>query len=94
MAAAERYEVLVVGSGEAGKYLAWTLSKAGQRTALVERAMGGALSSQCESELGMLSRVEEARVAGKALCMAAVPALRACGGFVSALQKLEQHFVG
>ena len=41
MAAMERYEVLVVGSGEAGKYLAWTLSKAGQHTALVERAMIG-----------------------------------------------------
>jgi flavin-dependent dehydrogenase len=38
MAASERYQVLVVGSGEAGKYLAWTLSKAGQRTALVERS--------------------------------------------------------
>jgi pyruvate/2-oxoglutarate dehydrogenase complex dihydrolipoamide dehydrogenase (E3) component len=37
----ERYEVFVVGSGEAGKYLAWTLAKTGQRTALVERRMVG-----------------------------------------------------
>jgi choline dehydrogenase-like flavoprotein len=25
----ERYEILVVGSGEAGKYLAWTMAEAG-----------------------------------------------------------------
>jgi len=33
----EQYDVLVIGSGEAGKYLAWTLSTEGYRTALVER---------------------------------------------------------
>ena len=32
MPAIDRYDVVVVGSGEAGKYLAWTLSKAGHRT--------------------------------------------------------------
>ena len=37
----DRYDLAVVGSGEAGKYLAWTLSKAGHRTALVERSMVG-----------------------------------------------------
>ncbi len=37
----ENYEVLVIGSGEAGKYLAWTFAKAGYRTALVERKMIG-----------------------------------------------------
>lgn len=31
------YKNLVLGSGEAGKYLAWTLAKAGERTAVVER---------------------------------------------------------
>ncbi len=41
MPAIDRYEVLVIGSGEAGKYLAWTLAKAGRRTALVERKMIG-----------------------------------------------------
>lgn len=35
------YDVLVIGSGEAGKYLAWTLSKESHRTAVVERAMVG-----------------------------------------------------
>jgi pyruvate/2-oxoglutarate dehydrogenase complex dihydrolipoamide dehydrogenase (E3) component len=37
----ENYEILVIGSGEAGKYLAWTLAKTGHRTALVERKMVG-----------------------------------------------------
>jgi pyruvate/2-oxoglutarate dehydrogenase complex dihydrolipoamide dehydrogenase (E3) component len=41
MSGADRYEVLVIGSGEAGKYLAWTLSKEGRHTALVERTMIG-----------------------------------------------------
>lgn len=33
----EHYDSLIVGSGEGGKYLAWHLAKAGQRTAVVER---------------------------------------------------------
>lgn len=33
----ERYENLVLGNGTAGKYLAWAMAKAGQRTAIVER---------------------------------------------------------
>ena len=37
----DQYEILVVGSGEAGKYLAWTMAKAGRRTALVERKLVG-----------------------------------------------------
>jgi pyruvate/2-oxoglutarate dehydrogenase complex dihydrolipoamide dehydrogenase (E3) component len=37
MSGVEQYEMLVLGSGEAGKYLAWTMAKAGHRTAMVER---------------------------------------------------------
>jgi pyruvate/2-oxoglutarate dehydrogenase complex dihydrolipoamide dehydrogenase (E3) component len=37
----DQYDVLVLGSGEAGKYLAWTLAKQGQRTALIERKYVG-----------------------------------------------------
>ena len=38
----ERHEILILGSGEAGKYLAWTMAKAGHRTAMVERKhLGG-----------------------------------------------------
>jgi pyruvate/2-oxoglutarate dehydrogenase complex dihydrolipoamide dehydrogenase (E3) component len=33
----ESYDVLVIGSGEAGKYLAWTMAGEGHRTAVVER---------------------------------------------------------
>lgn len=33
----EEYDVLVLGSGEGGKYLAWTLAKQGKRVALIER---------------------------------------------------------
>lgn len=37
----EHYDNLVLGSGESGKYLAWTLAKAGQRTAVIERKLIG-----------------------------------------------------
>jgi pyruvate/2-oxoglutarate dehydrogenase complex dihydrolipoamide dehydrogenase (E3) component len=33
----EEYDVLVLGSGEAGKYLAWALAKQGKRVAVIER---------------------------------------------------------
>ena len=33
----EQYDAVVIGSGEGGKYLAWHLAKAGQRTAVIER---------------------------------------------------------
>ncbi|MDG3004831.1 FAD-dependent oxidoreductase [Paludisphaera mucosa] len=39
----ERFENVIIGSGEAGKYLAWTLGKKGQGVAVVERGkIGGA----------------------------------------------------
>src|SRR6201988_3787735 len=33
----ERYEMLVIGSGEAGKHLTWAMAETGHRTAVVER---------------------------------------------------------
>jgi pyruvate/2-oxoglutarate dehydrogenase complex dihydrolipoamide dehydrogenase (E3) component len=33
----EAYDVVVLGSGEGGKYIAWTLAKQGQRAAVIER---------------------------------------------------------
>ena len=33
----EHYEILVIGSGEAGKNLTWAMAQAGHRTAVVER---------------------------------------------------------
>jgi pyruvate/2-oxoglutarate dehydrogenase complex dihydrolipoamide dehydrogenase (E3) component len=39
---AEKYEILVLGSGEAGKWTAWTMADEGNRTAMVERRwLGG-----------------------------------------------------
>ncbi|HKF16448.1 MAG TPA: FAD-dependent oxidoreductase [Candidatus Dormibacteraeota bacterium] len=35
------YEILVIGSGEAGKYLAWTMAGEGHRSAVVERKLIG-----------------------------------------------------
>jgi pyruvate/2-oxoglutarate dehydrogenase complex dihydrolipoamide dehydrogenase (E3) component len=37
----ENYDVVVVGSGEAGKYVAWTMAARGHRTAVVERKLIG-----------------------------------------------------
>jgi pyruvate/2-oxoglutarate dehydrogenase complex dihydrolipoamide dehydrogenase (E3) component len=37
MSQPERYEVLILGSGEGGKYLAWHMARTGRRTAVVER---------------------------------------------------------
>lgn len=41
MPSVETYDILVIGSGESGKYLAWTLASEGQRTAVVERRLIG-----------------------------------------------------
>src|SRR5271170_5082387 len=39
----EQYDALIIGSGEAGKYLAWTLGAQGQRVANIEdKRLGGA----------------------------------------------------
>ena len=37
----ENYDILIIGSGEAGKYLAWTMAAEGHRTAVVERKLIG-----------------------------------------------------
>jgi pyruvate/2-oxoglutarate dehydrogenase complex dihydrolipoamide dehydrogenase (E3) component len=41
MSSIEKYDALIIGSGESGKYLAWTLAAEGQRTAVVERKLIG-----------------------------------------------------
>src|SRR5271156_4992381 len=42
MADKEKYEILVLGSGEAGKWTAWTMADEGYRTVMVERKwLGG-----------------------------------------------------
>src|SRR6516225_5084650 len=37
----EDYDVVVLGSGEAGKYIAWTLAKKGMRAIVIERKLIG-----------------------------------------------------
>ncbi|MGA2052833.1 MAG: FAD-dependent oxidoreductase, partial [Opitutales bacterium] len=37
----ELYQNIIIGSGEPGKFLAWTLAKSGQKTIVVERSMYG-----------------------------------------------------
>jgi len=37
----DTYDILVIGSGTAGKHLAWTMAEEGHRTAVVERALVG-----------------------------------------------------
>lgn len=41
MPVVEQYDVLIVGCGEAGKYLAWEMAKAGHSTVVVERRLVG-----------------------------------------------------
>jgi len=41
MAAPERFEILILGSGAGGKLLAWHMARAGRRTAVVERQWVG-----------------------------------------------------
>jgi flavin-dependent dehydrogenase len=45
----ENYDVVVVGSGEAGKYVGWTMAARGHRTAVVERKLIG---GSCDEILG------------------------------------------
>jgi pyruvate/2-oxoglutarate dehydrogenase complex dihydrolipoamide dehydrogenase (E3) component len=44
MSSTENFDILVIGSGEAGKYLAWTMAGEGHRTAVVERELIGGLA--------------------------------------------------
>src|ERR1700676_4595405 len=41
MSQPEHFEMLIVGSGEGGKFLAWQMAKSGHRTAVVERKLIG-----------------------------------------------------
>lgn len=41
MSTPEHYDFLILGSGEAGKYLAWTMARAGHRVAVIERRWVG-----------------------------------------------------
>jgi pyruvate/2-oxoglutarate dehydrogenase complex dihydrolipoamide dehydrogenase (E3) component len=65
MSEIQHYNNLILGCGEAGKYLAWTLAKAGERSAVVER---GLIGGSCPNIACLPSKniIHSARVA--ALC--------------------------
>jgi pyruvate/2-oxoglutarate dehydrogenase complex dihydrolipoamide dehydrogenase (E3) component len=62
MSQAERFEVLVLGSGTAGKLMAWHMAGSGRRTAVVERRWIG---GSCPNIACMPSKneISSARVA-------------------------------
>src|SRR4029078_2169941 len=68
MTVTEHYGVLVIGSGEAGKCLAWTSSKEGHRTALVERRMvgGSCPNVACLPSKNIIHSAKIASFAGRA----------------------------
>jgi pyruvate/2-oxoglutarate dehydrogenase complex dihydrolipoamide dehydrogenase (E3) component len=68
MAEIEGYEVLIVGSGEAGKYMAWTMAKAGHRTAVVERKLigGSCPNIACLPSKNIIRSAKVAWFAGRA----------------------------
>jgi pyruvate/2-oxoglutarate dehydrogenase complex dihydrolipoamide dehydrogenase (E3) component len=41
MSTIDRFDILIIGSGESGKHLAWTMASEGRRTAVVERKLIG-----------------------------------------------------
>ena len=58
----ENYKTLALGSGEAGKYIAWNLGSTGRKTALVERRYIG---GSCPNIACLLSKnvIHSAKVA-------------------------------
>ena len=41
MTSLERFQNVILGGGEAGKYIAWELARSGQRVAVVEKGLIG-----------------------------------------------------
>jgi pyruvate/2-oxoglutarate dehydrogenase complex dihydrolipoamide dehydrogenase (E3) component len=64
----ETHDVLILGSGEAGKYLAWTLAQQGRRTAMIERRyMGGSCPNiACLPSKNVIHSAEVANFARRA----------------------------
>ncbi|OQM73900.1 mercuric reductase [Manganibacter manganicus] len=68
MSNAERYDAVVIGSGEGGKYLAWHLAQAGEKTAVVERRwIGGSCPNiNCLPSKNEIWSAGVARIAARA----------------------------
>jgi pyruvate/2-oxoglutarate dehydrogenase complex dihydrolipoamide dehydrogenase (E3) component len=67
MKAAEEYDVIVLGSGTAGKLMAWTMAKEGRRTAVVERKyIGGSCPNiACLPSKNVIHSAKVASLAGR-----------------------------
>jgi pyruvate/2-oxoglutarate dehydrogenase complex dihydrolipoamide dehydrogenase (E3) component len=67
MNTAEKYNVLVFGSGTAGKLMAWTMAKEGKRTAVVERKyIGGSCPNvACLPSKNVIHSAKVASLAGR-----------------------------
>ncbi len=63
----EKYEILVLGSGEAGKWIAWTMAQEGHRTAMVERKwLGGSCPNiACLPSKNVIYSARVASLAGR-----------------------------
>lgn len=64
----EHYPNLVIGGGEAGKYLAWTLARLGQRTVVIERALigGSCPNIACLPSKNIIYSAKAVSLAGRA----------------------------
>ncbi len=64
----ENYPNLVIGGGEAGKYLAWTLARLGQRTVVIERALigGSCPNIACLPSKNVIFSAKAVELAGRA----------------------------
>src|ERR1700724_2605719 len=67
MNAAEKYDVLVLGGGTAGKVIAWTMAKQGRRTAVVDRKyIGGACPNvACLASKNVIHSAKVASLVGR-----------------------------
>jgi len=63
----ERYDVLVLGSGTAGKLIAWTMPREGKRTASIERKyVGGAcMNIACMPSKNVIHTAKVASLIGR-----------------------------
>src|SRR6267378_3148110 len=71
MSQPEHFEMLILGSGEGGKYLAWHMAKSGHRTAVVERKLigGSCPNTNCLPSKNEIwsAKVADLVLAGKAV---------------------------
>jgi pyruvate/2-oxoglutarate dehydrogenase complex dihydrolipoamide dehydrogenase (E3) component len=84
MSQAEHLEMLILGSGEGGKFLAWHMAKSGHRTAVVERKLigGSCPNTNClpsKNEIWSAKVVDLVRHAGQFGMVTGFPALDMAG---------------